>query len=72
MDKPGFWILECWEETSQFNKNPNKRWNYGSECYEALVKYYIPDTIDKCQSDLIDSYIENNFENMDLYVKDNP
>ena len=66
----GYWIYESWEETSQFDRNPTKRWNYGGDFYESLQKVYIPDSIAKDDMDSIDTYIEDNLENDILYGLD--
>lgn len=43
--KQGRWLLEWWDETSQFD--PMGKWQGGTECYTRLYRAWIPNSISK-------------------------
>ena len=59
LDGPDFVDYEWWEETSQFDSNPTKRWNYGCGCYEALGRCRVPGNL---TDDEIDDWINHNWD----------
>lgn len=54
--KQGRWLLEFFDETSQFD--PHGIWQGGSECYMRCYKAWIPNSISKSDEAAQMDYLE--------------
>jgi len=57
-----------WDETSQFDPHPTRRWVGGAECYEREFTCYLPSRLIRRAPDLIDDFIAKYSDRKWLWV----
>lgn len=65
----GYFIYSWWDETSQYDDNPTKRWVGGSEYYEAQYSCWLPDKAKEWTDEEIDEYIDSHSEDDNFWVE---
>jgi len=58
-----FFTHDWWDETSQFDDHPSKRWCGGLECYERQFKARVPIAFKDCDEaiELFITWIQENY-----------
>jgi len=63
LDGPDYFNYEWWDETSQFDEHPTKRWCGGSECYERRYRCRVPIGLNQ-DDEAIQIWIGENLDNV--------